>query len=185
LGGQFRTGKEATMTHPLYFEELQPGDRWRSLGRTITQADAARFVALTGDATPLYMDHEFARESVCGRAAVNGLFGLSLLQGLGQHSPQVSLLALLVVRDWTANMPLYVGDTVYVLTEVLQKSAPESREGTVVFRRQLVNQRSEVAQEATFETLVALLHTATHDAFRKSEPASERSGDEGFRFRAA
>ncbi len=181
------------MTHPLYFEELQPGERWRSLGRTITQADAARFAGLTGDATPLHIDHEFAKESAyrgpstglrTGPVA-HGLLGLSLLEGLGQQSPAVSLLSLLAVRQWTARLPLFVGDTVHVVTEVLTKTARTARDGTIVWRRQLINQRGELVQEGIFESLVALAHTGTHDAFRRVEPSRDEPSDRGFRSHAA
>jgi hypothetical protein len=52
--------------------------------------------------------------------------------------------------------PLLIGDTVYVVTEVAQLAPNGRRQGKVVWRRQLVNQRGEVVQEGLFETLVAI-----------------------------
>ena len=46
------------MSRPQPYDELNIGDRWRSQGRTITQADVVNFACVTGDFDPLHVDHE-------------------------------------------------------------------------------------------------------------------------------
>ncbi len=41
------------MSEPLHFEDLTVGDRWISLGRTVTETDVVNFAGMTGDYDPL------------------------------------------------------------------------------------------------------------------------------------
>jgi acyl dehydratase len=155
------------MNGPLYFDELAVGDSWRSPGRTVTQTDIVNFACLTGDFNPLHVDHEFAKETTFGRPVAHGLLGMSLVAGLGTNSPWASTTAFLGIRDWRFRLPIYEGDTLHVVTELLEKTPKGRRNGVVVWRRQLVNQAGEVVQEGEFETLVSLSHTQTHEQFRR------------------
>ncbi|MBI1903297.1 MAG: MaoC family dehydratase N-terminal domain-containing protein [Planctomycetia bacterium] len=158
------------MNEPLYFEELVPGTVWRSHTRTITESDIVNFACLTGDFDPLHVDHEFARKSPYGRPIAHGLFGLALVAGMGIHAPWASTVSFVQVREWKFLEPIGVGDTVRVITEILDKTPRGRRQGIVVWRRQLVNQSGSVVQEGVFETLVALSHTKTHDGYRTEMP---------------
>jgi acyl dehydratase len=62
--------------------------------------------------------------------------------------------AFLGMRQWQFARPIYFGDTVHVLTEVIQKHAHNRRRGEVVWRRQLINQHGQVVQTGEFQTLV-------------------------------
>ena len=49
----------------VHFEEFQVGDRYRTLGRTVSDFEILQFVTLTGFTEPLFMDMEYIRrESV-------------------------------------------------------------------------------------------------------------------------
>jgi acyl dehydratase len=165
------------MNGPLYFDELSTGDSWRSPGRTVTQTDIVNFACLTGDFNPLHVDHEFAKDTPFGRPVAHGLLGMSLVAGLGTHSPWASTTAFVGIRDWRFLKPIHEGDTLHVLTVVVEKTPKGRRNGTVVWRRQLVNQTGDVVQEGEFETLVSLAHTQTHDQYREqgAAVAGERS----------
>lgn len=142
------------MTEPLYFEELAVGDSWRSLGRTITQADVVNFAGVTGDYDPLHMDHEYARQAPFGKPIAHGLLGLSLLAGLSTHFPCVKTVAFTKIENWEFHKPLYIGDTVYAETEVTNKQMKGRRTGYITWHRRLVNQNGEVIQSGVLETLV-------------------------------
>jgi acyl dehydratase len=146
---------------PLYFDHLAVGDQWRSPDRTIQEADVQAFADLTGDRNPLHLDEEFARHTPFGRPIAHGLLGMSLVAGLGSRSPWMDTAVFVRVVEWRFARPLYVGDTVHVVTTVTQKGPPGRRRGLVTWKRQLINQHDEVVQEGTTETLV-LLHEAAH-----------------------
>ena len=50
------------------FEELAPGERFTTRGRTVTEADVVGFAALTGDWHPQHADAEWADELRLRRA---------------------------------------------------------------------------------------------------------------------
>jgi acyl dehydratase len=150
------------MSHPLSYDELAIGDRWRSQARTITQADVVNFACLTGDFDPLHVDHETARASTFGQPIAHGLLGLSFVAGLGLHSPWAATVAFTGLQDWRFHRPLCVGDTVHVITEILDKRPHGRRQGAITWKRQLVNHKDEVVQEGVFQTLVAMAHAVTH-----------------------
>ena len=150
------------MSRPQSYDELAIGDRWRSQARTITQADVVNFACVTGDFDPLHVDHEAARQSSFGQPIAHGLLGLSFVAGLGLHSPWAATVAFTGIQEWRFHKPLYVGDTVHVITEILDKRPHGRRQGAVTWKRQLVNQKDEIVQEGTFQTLVAMAHAVTH-----------------------
>jgi acyl dehydratase len=144
------------MNESLYFEGLAVGNRWKSRGRTITEADVVNFAGVTGDYDPLHVDHEYARQTPFGKPIAHGLLGLAFVAGLGSHYPAVHTVAFVAIRQWEFRKPAYIGDTVHVVNEVMELDGSKARKrGRVVWRRQLVNQAGEVIQQGVFETLVA------------------------------
>jgi acyl dehydratase len=141
---------------PLCYDDVAVGDQWRSPPRTVQESDVQAFADLTGDRNPLHLDEEFARQTPFGRPIVHGLLGMSLVAGLGSHSPCLDTAVFVRVVDWRFARPLYAGDTVYVKTTVINKSPPGRRRGLVTWKRQLINQHDEVVQEGTTETWVQL-----------------------------
>lgn len=138
----------------LYFEDVKLGDRWISPTRTVTASDVTNFAQLTGDLNPLHLDAEYAKESPFRRPIAHGLLGLSFVAGLGSESPRVETVAFLGVSDWRFLKPVYFGDRVHVVTEIVEIEAQGRKRGRVVWRRSLVNQRGETVQEGKFETLI-------------------------------
>jgi acyl dehydratase len=139
----------------LYFDDVEPGQEWESLGRTITEADVVNFAGLSGDFNPIHMDHEFARTTLFRRPIAHGLLVLSVASGLGLHCPPMRTLAFLVIRDWQFKAPVFAGDTVRVRTRVLEKEArSRGRRGVVTWQRQIVNQEGKVVQEGVTQTMV-------------------------------
>lgn len=148
--------RQAFAHRPLFFNEIEIGDEWRSSARTLTETDLVMFAGLTGDFDPLHTDHEFARNTPFGRPIAHGLFGMSLVAGLGSHSPWMRTVAFTRILDWRFMRPMFVGDTVAASTRVLAKTPHGRRHGLVTWLRQLVNQSNEVVQEGTVETMVQL-----------------------------
>jgi acyl dehydratase len=140
----------------LYYEDLNTGDRWTSRARTVTESDVVGFAGLTGDFDPLHVDHEFAKQTPFGKPIAHGLFGLSLVAGLASQCPTVHTLAFSALRDWQFLAPIFIGDTVHAVTQVVDKQPNGRRSGRVVWNRQLVNQHGQVVQAGVFETLIAV-----------------------------
>ena len=142
---------------PLYFNDVEVGDSWESPARTVTEVDIVNFACLTGDFNPLHVDHEHAKNTLFGKPIAHGLLGLSLVAGLGSHSPWMQTAAFVRIREWSFLKPIYIGDTVHVLTEVLAKEIQgRGRRGLVSWKRQLINQTGAVVQEGITDTLVEI-----------------------------
>ncbi|MGE0608939.1 MAG: MaoC/PaaZ C-terminal domain-containing protein [Pirellulales bacterium] len=139
---------------PLYFEGVEVGQCWVSPGRTITETDIVNFAGMTGDYNPLHTDHEYCRGTPYGKPIAHGMLGMSLVAGLGGHSPWMQTAAFTRIVHWNFTRPLFVGDTVRVETEVTGKQSDAKRRGVITWRRRLLNQHDEVVQEGTTETLV-------------------------------
>ena len=165
---QQRSLGDPVMQHPLHFDDLQVGDRWQSQGRTITEADIVNFASMTGDFDPLHVDHEFAAQTPFRKPIAHGLLGLAWLAGLSSKCPFVKTDAFVSISDWEFHKPMFVGDTVHVVTEVQSLEARGRRRGLVTWHRKLVNQVGEVVQSGNLETLVAA--AANRDRARPSIP---------------
>jgi 3-hydroxybutyryl-CoA dehydratase len=137
-----------------FFDNVQIGDRWISPARTITETDVVNFAGLTGDYDPLHVDHEHARNTPFGRPIAHGLLGMSLVAGLGSHSPWMRTAAFVRIIDWKFLKPIYIGDTVHVETEVVGKQDNPRRRGSITWVRRLVNHEGDIVQEGVTETLV-------------------------------
>ncbi len=139
----------------LYFEDVELGQRWESLGRTVTETDVVNFAGLSGDFNPIHIDHEFARTTPFRRPLAHGLLVFSMASGLTLHCPPMRTLAVLAIRDWQFKGPVYPGDTIRVIGTVLHKEVrARGRRGEITWQRQIVNQEHKVVQEGVTITLV-------------------------------
>lgn len=142
-------------SHHLYFDDVEVGQEWESLGRTVTEADIVNFAGLSGDFNPIHMDHEFAKKTPFRRPIAHGLLGVALGSGLGLHSPPMRTLAFLEIREWHFREPIFIGDTIRVRTRVVAKEPrARGRRGVITWQRQLVNQEGRVVQEGLTVTIV-------------------------------
>ena len=130
-----------------YFEELTVGAVFRhEPGRTITETDNVLFTTMTMNPQPLHLDAEFAARTEFGKPLVNSLFTLGLVVGLSVHEltfgTTVANLGFTRV-DFPA--PVFAGDTIHVVTEVIEARRSRSRPGTgiVTFEHRGLNQRDE------------------------------------------
>jgi acyl dehydratase len=138
----------------LTFEDLSIGDRWQSEPRTIEIRDIEQFAQLTGDHDRLHTDAEFASQGPFGKPVAHGMLGMSILAGLSSTAPLVQTAALIEVRNWSFCKPIFPGDTVRAVTEVVDLKSHGRRHGQVHWYRQLLNQKGEKVQEGTLVTLV-------------------------------
>ena len=139
----------------LFFDDVEPGQEWMSLGRTVTEADIVNFAGLSGDFNPIHLDHEFARSTPFRKPIAHGLLVLSMASGLSLFSPAMRTLAFLAIREWHFKGPVFVGDTLRVRTRVVEKAVrARGRRGTVVWRREVINQEGKVVQDGVTETKV-------------------------------
>src|ERR1700741_2941542 len=98
----------------MTWEQLAPGQRFRTLNRTITETDLVMFTGVTGMLETIFIDHTFGAEkgAIQGRfvpaaltySLIEGLICQSMIQGTG--------LAMLDLKKKVV-APVHVGDTVH------------------------------------------------------------------------
>jgi acyl dehydratase len=139
----------------LYFDDVAVGQKWESPGRTVTEADIVNFAGLSGDFNPIHVDHSFARTTAFRRPIAHGMLVWSIASGLGIASPLMRTLALLEIREWKFGAPVFIGDTIRLLSELVHKEPrARGRRGIITWKRQILNQDGKVAQEGLTQTLV-------------------------------
>lgn len=130
-----------------FYEDFEPSHVYRSrFGHTVTEADNALFTQLTHNTNPLHFDAEFASRSRWGQILVNSTFSLALIVGMSVPDVSENAVANLGWEEVKLTHPVFIGDTLYCETEVLEtrtsKSHPEA--GIVRVRSRGVNQNGQV-----------------------------------------
>ncbi len=148
----------------LAYDELKQGDRFRTLGRTITEPDLVSFINTTGMVEVLFTDIEYAKSHAPqGGRLVPGALVYSIGEGLlVQATLQRTGLAFLSM-NFEVLGPTFVGDTVHVQVEVLESRATSKtpERGLVRTRNDIVNQRGETV--ITYEPLRMAASSALRD----------------------
>lgn len=145
----------AFSSNHLFFDDVEVGQEWESLGRTITEADIVNFAGLSGDFNPIHTDHEYARSTPFRRPVAHGLLIWAVSSGLGAFAPPMRTLAFLGIRDWHFRNPVYIGDTIRVISKVIEKEERgRGRRGVVTWQRTILNQQDKVVHEGVTTTLI-------------------------------
>ena len=139
----------------LFFDDVEIGQEWMSPGRSVTQTDIVNFAGLSGDFNPIHVDHEFAKTTPFHGPIAHGLLILSISSGLALHHPPMRTLAFISVRSWQFKGPVFIGDTIRVLTRVLEKEVKSrGRRGRIAWERRIFKQDEKIVQQGITETLV-------------------------------
>ena len=139
----------------LYFDDVEVGQEWESLGRTVTEADIVSFAGLSGDFNPIHVDHDFAKTTPYRKPIAHGLLIWAISSGLGMLAPPMRTLAFAGIRDWQFKLPVFIGDTIRIKTRVLEKEErARGRRGVITWMRTITNQEGKVVQEGITMTLV-------------------------------
>ena len=145
------------MPHGLYFEEFSVGDTFKTEGRTITESDLADFVNRNHYCEPLFMDREyienetqFKRPIAPGLMTVSMADGLAILSGI-IHKTGVAFLWM----EMDIKAPVFIGDSIYVEIEVLEKQETKKPDrGIVKFLHRVCNQSGEIVIEYRVKRMI-------------------------------
>jgi acyl dehydratase len=132
----------------LYFDELELDVVYEHApGRTVTEADNTHFSTMTMNPASIHLDAHASADTQFGQRLVNSMFTLSTLVGLSVgHLTQRTTVANLGFDGVDFPCPVFVGDTLYAATRVVDKRLSKSRSdvGIVYFEHTAKNQKGEV-----------------------------------------
>ena len=142
------------------YEDLFVGMRFRSPGRTITDADLVGFSGLTGDFSELHTSDVYAKSSQFGRRVAHGMLGLSYAHGLmwaRTGELRETAIAFLGISEWRFIGPIYIGDTIFVNYTLAELRDSKSRptQAVATFDVELVKQDGMVVQRGRKALLVS------------------------------
>lgn len=140
----------AAKTNPgNFFEDFVTGDKLvHAVPRTITEGDCSMYIALTGDRYPLHCSAQYARSLGYERETVNDMLVFHMVFGKTVNDVSLNAVANLGYAGVRFMRPVYPGDTVRSISEVLgKKENRNGNNGVVWVRTTGTNQRDEVVLE--------------------------------------
>jgi acyl dehydratase len=133
-----------------FWEDLAVGDVFTSrFGRTITEADNILFTSLTMAFNQIHFNVPYAERTQFRRPLVYSGFTLALITGMTVPDTSENAAANLGWTEVKLPKPVFVGDTLWAESEILEKRESRTRPnvGIVTMRCRGVNQRREVVIE--------------------------------------
>lgn len=149
---------EISVNRGMYFEEFEVGQKIITLPRTITESDVVSFAGLSGDYNQIHTDAEFSKNTQYGQRIAHGLLGLSIASGLAMRTGVLegTVLFFREINEWKFSRPIFLGDTIHVVIDVLQtKPMPRFGGGLIVVSLDVKNQRDETTMKGNWTLLLA------------------------------
>ncbi len=111
-----------------FYDDFEVGDTYRHpLGRTITETDNIWFTLLTCNTNMTHFNADYAGRTDFEQYLVNSALTLSLVSGLSVTDISENAVANLGWDEIRLPNPVFVGDTLYAETTILDKRKSESR----------------------------------------------------------
>lgn len=126
-----------------YYEEFEVGEIiHHSLGKTIFESDNNLFSLLTMNHHPVHIDLNYAQNNQHQKLLVVGTLVFSLAVGLTVSDISGKAIANLMYEEINHKHPVFVNDTIYAFTEILDKYASKSKKdrGIVYVQTTVKNQ---------------------------------------------
>ena len=131
-----------TLVHGQTFEEMVVGSRFRTASRTITETDLVSFVTLTGMNEPLFLDEAGSLDAGYAGRLVPGALVFSYAEGLVMQTGVIHGTGMAFLRaDVSVQAPVFVGDTIAVVVEVVAARAASTGARGVATTRNTVVKR--------------------------------------------
>ena len=112
----------------LYYDDFKVGSIIEHYpGRTITEADNIWMSLLCMNTHPLHIDAAYGEKTEWGKNLVSSLITLSIVGGLSLKGTSARCTANLGWEEIKLLSPVFVGDTIYAESEILDKRLSQSR----------------------------------------------------------
>ena len=127
------------------YEDFQAGQlikHWP--GKTIFESDNNLFCLLTRNDNPIHTDAEYMKGHQHGQPLVVGTLVISLIVGMTVRETSGKAIANLEYEKITHDGPVFIGDTLYAETEILDtQETSKGNRGIIYLETRGTNQRGE------------------------------------------
>ena len=111
-----------------YLEDFKVGDVYEHRpGRTITESDNVWFSLITMNQHPVHFDAAYAAKGEFKKPLVNSALTLSIVAGMSVSDVSQKAIANLGWDKIRLTAPVFIGDTIYAESEVLEVRESKSR----------------------------------------------------------
>lgn len=143
------------------FEQLEVGDIFRAPSRTLTDAHASAFQAVSADNHPIHYNEEYARAHGHSAPVVHGLQVLAFTAPGATLFPHYIGDIFIAFTSVSARFlgEVHAGDTLYPQLEITDLSEVDGA-GQVTTRATIHNQRGELVLDGAHTYLLTLTPTA-------------------------
>jgi acyl dehydratase len=157
VGYALNQWKGSIMQQGLHFEDFSGGKIYPTSRRTLTETDLVTFTTLCGFYEPLFFDQpyvettsQFKKRIAPGALTFSLAEGLTILSGILYKTGMAFLGVEMEVLK-----PTFVGDTLTVEIEVLEKRETKKADrGIVTFRHQVINQDNRLVMEYKIKRMI-------------------------------
>ena len=134
------------MSLERYWDDYEIGEIIETSGRTLTDADIRMFIGATDATHPAHVNEEYAKKHPFGKIVIMGTLTIGVIDGF-------------VVKDLVSSKlkiahygydkvrflaPVFVGDTISMTAEVIDKKVKNEDFGIIKFEYRVKNQRDEM-----------------------------------------
>jgi acyl dehydratase len=148
----------------LFYEDLPIGKEFRTIGRTVTEADITNFVNCTGMVEVLFTNLEFLRsESDITQRVAPAALAYCLAEGLLVQATMQHTGFAFLHMELNVEKPVFAGDTIHVEAAVIEARLSRNRPG-----RGLVRTRNRIVKQ---DGTVALTYTPLRLIKCRDQPA--------------
>ena len=128
----------------------KPGEKFVTDPKTITEEEQTQFCHITANTLPIFLTDEDAQSKGWERRLVPGVMTMSCSIGLMEQAGFLDdIIAFMAVEKLRYLAPVYIGDTLHVEVEFMDKKpTKDSRRNIVFYKFQTFNQHGRPVLEA-------------------------------------
>ncbi len=140
----------------FYYEDFEPGQKYITASRTITETDIVNFAGITGDFNQIHTDAVYAAQDTFKQRVAHGLLIQSIATGLAVRSGIIEG-TVLAFRELSAkfSLPIFIQDTIHVVIEITEKKYfKRLGGGNVWMKYAVINQEGKAVQRGEWIMLI-------------------------------
>ena len=135
-----------------YLEDFQVGDVYEHRpGRSVTESDNTWFTLLTMNQHPLHFDKEYGAKTEFGQVLDNSCLTISVVTGMSVSDISQKTIANLGWDKVRLSGPVFIGDTLYAESKVLEIRESKSRPNQGIVRVETIGTKQDGTHVISFE----------------------------------
>lgn len=147
-----------------YFEDFEAGSKIRhQLSKTISESDNNLFSLLTMNHHPIHLNLEYSKKQQHGKILVVGTLVFSLSVGITVPDISGKAIANLSYSNIKHLAPVFINDTIYVESEILEKRSSKSKNDRGIIKVKTITYNQHNQEILSFERTVLIKKKGIND----------------------